>query len=95
MKNVILHVTFTCKPGMAQDLVRALKDSGLQQAVREEAGCIQYDYTISCEVPDTVVLLECWRDADALTVHSNQPRMKELNRVAGQFTTNVVIQRFE
>ena len=58
METIILHCTYTCKSGMAQPFVKALKDSGAQESVRAEDGCLQYDYHISCEAPDTVVLLD-------------------------------------
>ncbi len=95
MKNVILHVTYVCKPGMAEPFVRALKEQGLQDAVRAEDGCMQYDYHISCEVPDTVVLLEMWRDMDALKVHSGQPHMKDILKLKQEYTTDTRILRFD
>jgi len=95
MENIILHVTYTCKPGKAEEFVRTLKELGLQAAVRAEDGCMQYDYHISCEVPDTVVLLETWRDGDALALHAKQPHMKEIGKVKEQLVDNVIIQRFE
>lgn len=94
MDHIILHVTYTCKPGKAEEFVRALKDSGLQEAVRAEDGCLQYDYHISCEVPDTVVLLEMWRDAAAVAAHSGQPHMKEIGRLKEQLVLNTDIRRF-
>ena len=64
MEHISLHVYYRCKSGVAQDFVRAIKDSGVQTLVRAEDGCIQYDYHLSLEEPDTVVLLEKWRDSE-------------------------------
>ena len=66
METIVLHVTYTCKPAQAPAFVQAVKAAGLQDTVRAEDGCLQYDYHLSCETPDTVVLLERWRDAAAL-----------------------------
>jgi len=95
MEHIILHVTYTCKPGKAKEFVAALKESGLQQTVRSEDGCMQYDYHISCEAPDTVVLLEMWRDAEALTTHMNQPHMKDIGAIKAQMVDNTALLRFE
>lgn len=35
-------------------------------AVRQEPGCEQYDLFTSTEEPDTLVMLERWRDSDAM-----------------------------
>ena len=92
--NIILHVTYTCKPGMAETFVKTLKEKGLQQKVWAEDGCMQYDYHISCEKEDTVVLLECWRDKAALKVHAAQPTMQEIGAVKDEYVLNVDLKKF-
>ena len=95
MENVILHVYYYCKPGMAETFVQALKTGGLQAKVQAEDGCIQYDYTLSLEEPDTVVLLEKWRDSDALAAHMQQPHMETIRELKSRFALDAVIERYE
>ena len=95
MENIILHVYYRCKSGAAQDFVRAIKESGAQDLVRAEDGCIQYDYTLSLEEPDTVVLLEKWRDSDALAAHMQQPHMETIKELKSRFAPDAVIERYE
>lgn len=95
METIILHCTYTCKSGMAEPFVKALKDSGAQESVRAEDGCLQYDYHISCEAPDTVVLLEKWRDAAALERHQQQPHMETIRALRAQYATDMELERFE
>ena len=95
MENIILHVYYRCKSGVAQDFVRAIKESGAQDFVRAEDGCIQYDYTLSLEEPDTVVLLEKWRDGEALAAHMQQPHMETIKELKSRFALDAVIERYE
>ena len=95
MERIILHCTYTCKPGMAPAFVKALKDSGAQDKVRAEDGCLQYDYHLSCEVPDTVVLLEQWRDAAALEAHQRQPHMDTIRSLKADYVQDFQLERFE
>ena len=95
MENIILHVYYRCKSGAAQDFVRAIKESGAQDLVRAEDGCIQYDYTLSLEEPDTVVLLEKWRDSDALAAHMQQPHMETIKELKSRFALDAVLERYE
>ena len=95
METIILHCTYTCKSGMAEPFVKALKDSGAQESVRAEDGCLQYDYHISCEAPDTVVLLEQWRDAAALEQHQKQPHMETIRALKADYVTSMKLERFE
>ena len=95
MENLILHVYYTCKPGMAQTFVNAVRDCGAQAKVHAEDGCFQYDYHLSLEKPDTVVLLERWRDGAALEKHMAQPHMGEINALKKQYVDEVKIERYE
>ncbi len=95
MENVILHVTYTCLPGKAAAFVAALKESGLQATVRAEDGCLQYDYHISCEEKDTVVLIERWRSAAALAAHSAQPHMAQIQAMKDGRVSDTRVERFE
>ena len=95
MENIILHVYYRCKSGVAQDFVRAIKDSGVQTLVRAEDGCIQYDYHLSLEEPDTVVLLEKWRDSEALAAHLAQPHMETLRELKSRFALDTRLERYE
>ena len=93
-EQIIFHVTYTCKPGMAEAFINAVRERGLQEKTRQEDGCMQYDYHISCEKEDTVVLLECWRDKAALKVHAAQPTMQEIGAVKDEYVLNVDLRKF-
>jgi len=95
MENVILHVTYHCKSGMAEDFVRAVKESGVQAKVRAEDGCLQYDYHLSLEENDAVVLLEKWRSSEALAAHMAQPHMETLRDLKSRFALDTKIERYE
>ena len=95
MDRIVLHVTYTCHPDQGEQFVKALRDSGLQAAVRGEYGCLQYDYHISCEERDTVVLIEGWRDAAALSAHQKQPHMKEIFKLKDQYVAHTSVAKYE
>ena len=94
MENVILHVYYHCHPGMSLAFVQALKTSGLQAMMQAEDGCIQYDYHISCEEDDTVVLLEKWRSAADLEKHLTQPHMDALRALKGEYIESTTLGEF-
>ena len=95
MKEIILHVTYRCVPGKAEEFVRALKESGLQAEVRAEEGCLQYDFTLSCEAEDTVILLERWSSAEALAAHAKAPHMQKGPAIKEGRVLSTTIERFE
>ncbi len=77
MSKLIFLVTYTAKPGKRQDYMQALADSGILQKVREENGCLGYEFYTSAEDENTLLLVEQWQDADCQKIHMEQPHMKE------------------
>ena len=71
------------------------RDRGHPAPVRGEDGCLQYDYHISCEERDTVVLIEGWRDAAALSAHQKQPHMEEIFKLKDQYVAHTAVARYE
>ncbi len=77
MSKLIFLVTYTAKPGKRQEYMQALADSGILQKVREENGCLGYEFYTSAEDENTLLLVEQWQDADCQKIHMEQPHMKE------------------
>ncbi|HTD91253.1 MAG TPA: antibiotic biosynthesis monooxygenase [Burkholderiales bacterium] len=80
----MIHVVaiITAKSGMREAMLTAFRANC--PAVRAEDGCIEYGPTIDAEGlgsfqtkfgPDTFVVLEKWRDAQALKAHAAAPHM--------------------
>jgi len=80
----MIHVVaiITAKPGQREAILREFRAN--IPAVRAEDGCIEYGPAIDAEGlgsfqtkfgPDTFVVIEKWRDADALKAHAGAPHM--------------------
>ena len=85
MSKIIFLVTYTAKPGKRQDYLQALTDSGILSKIREENGCLSYDFYESAEQEDTLLLVEQWQNADCQKIHMEQPHMKEVMAIKDQY----------
>ena len=70
-----VNVVYTMKPGMRAQFLEEVAACGAQEAVRREAGCLQYDYFLSVDDPDKLLLVEKWTDPESQKVHTTQPHM--------------------
>ncbi len=95
MENIILHVYYTGEAENLRAFVKEMQEGGLQAGVKAEDGCGQYDYFFPADGGDYVVLLEQWRDADALQVHMDQPRMTEIRALKDKLGLSTRIERYE
>ena len=55
-----IYVSFICHEGKREAFVERMKSEGVLQAVREEDGCIRYDYYYADENPNELLLIEAY-----------------------------------
>lgn len=93
--SIILHVYYTGTPEAVRAFLEDIDREGLRETVRAEEGCLQYDYFLSCQDTDTLLLVEHWRDALALENHSAQPHMDRIRRLKASRGLSTRIERYE
>ena len=91
---IILNVTYKCKPDLREEFLEMIMTEGIDQACRAEAGNIKYDYYIPVEDSDDLLLLEKWRNADALAEHGRQPHMARLKEIKAEYVIDTIIEKF-
>lgn len=92
---IVLNVTYKCKPGMREEFLKAIRAEGLDAACRAEAGNLKYDYYLPADGSDEFLLVEKWRDAEALALHSKEPHFARIGALKPQYVTDTLIERFE
>ena len=91
---IVLNVTYKCKPGMNKAFLDKLNEEGLGAACRAEDGNIRYHYYLPTDGSDELLLVEKWRDKDALRVHTGQPHFARIGEVKAEFVEDTVIEKF-
>lgn len=81
MKDLIVVATITAKEGN-EVLVREALERVVPPS-RAEAGCLRYDLNIDLGNHASFVMLEAWRDQDALDVHEATPHFLDLVKAIG------------
>lgn len=70
---IVLNVTYKCRPDMKEEFLEAIIAEGIDAASRAEAGNIKYDYYFPADGSDELLLVEKWKDADAIAGHGRLP----------------------
>ncbi|MBR6418715.1 MAG: antibiotic biosynthesis monooxygenase [Oscillospiraceae bacterium] len=94
MKRFV-EVHYYVKPGMRQAFYDAVTASGIAAASRAEAGNEKYDYYFSPDNENELLLLEIWRDAEAVRLHGETAHFKALGALKQEYVTETVIRRYE
>lgn len=70
-----INVTYIMKPGKREEFLSRLTAQAIPQAVRNEEGCIQYNYFLPVDQPDQLLLMEKWTGREEQKLHLTQPHM--------------------
>ena len=79
--ELTLHVTYTAKSGCREQFVRRIVTEGILTEIRNEAGCLAYDYYFSAQDENVVLLVERWESEAHQRVHMTQPHMAALRQI--------------
>lgn len=78
---LVLNVVFKCAPGTREELRELVRSEGIDVASRKEEGNFKYEFFMSTEDPDDILLLEWWKDVDAWMHHRTLPHYKKLDEL--------------
>ena len=92
---IVLNVTYKCKPDMREEFLEMIYTEGIDVASRAEEGNIKYDYYTPVDNSDDLLLVEKWRDAEALAAHGKQEHFARLGELKKEFVLDTIIEKFE
>ena len=92
---VVLLVTYSCKPDKRLAFLDAITSEGIAIACRAEVGNLKYDYYLPMDESNDLLLVEKWRDAEALAVHGRQPHFARIGELKGNYVDETIIEKFE
>ena len=92
--TVVINVFYEGSDGAAEAFVGDIVSEGLLDAVRSEDGCLGYEYFRSMENPDRVLLVEHWKDEEALDAHIAAENLARIQALKGNHGISDRVEKF-
>ena len=92
--SITVHLYYTGKDGSAPAFAREMMESGLVEEVRREEGNEMYAYFFPMEDPQTVLLIDRWRDQAALDAHHKSDIMKRIAALRDKYHLRLRVERY-
>ena len=92
--SITIHLYYTGKDGSARRFAQEMVESGLADAVRAEEGCLRYEYFIPMADPETVLLIDCWKDQEAIDRHHASPMMEKIAELRVKYDLHMRVERY-
>ena len=73
-----IYVKFICFDNKREEFIKKAHKTGVLEAIRNENGCIKYDYYLSENDDNELLLIEFWESKQHQQIHLTQPHMDTL-----------------
>ena len=91
---ITVNLRYTGKNGNARKFAEEMTSRGTVESIRAEAGNLRYEYYISMEDPETVLLIDSWTDQKAIDTHHASPMMKTIAELREKYDLHMTVERY-
>lgn len=91
---ITVHLFYRGEHGAARAFAQEMEDSGTAAAIRAEEGNLRYQYFQPLDDPETILLIDSWRDQAAIDVHHASPMMETLAALREKYDLHMEAERF-
>jgi len=92
--SIAVNLYYHGENGGARKFAEAMERSGIADAIREEDGNLGYRYFVPIDDPETVLLIDRWRDQAAIDAHHASPMMKQLAQLREKYALHMTAERY-
>ena len=91
---ITVNLYYTGTGGSARAFAEEMVQSGTVAAIRAEDGNLRYEYFFPMDDPETVLLIDQWRDQEAIDVHHASPMMGKIAALREKYDLHMKVERF-
>ena len=91
---ITVNLYYTGTEGSARAFAEEMVSSGTAAAIRAEDGNLRYEYFFPMEDPETVLLIDQWRDQAAIDAHHASPMMAQIAALREKYDLHMKVERF-
>ena len=90
---ITVNIFYTGSGGSARAFAEEMVQRGTVAAIRAEAGNLRYEYFFPMDDPETVLLIDQWRDQAAIDAHHASPMMADIAALREKYDLHMKVER--
>ncbi len=91
---ISINLYYTGTNGSAKAFAEEMEKTGIAASIRAEEGNLRYQYFQPLDDPETILLIDAWRDQAALDTHHASPMMAQLAALREKYDLHMKAERF-
>ncbi|MDE5990982.1 MAG: antibiotic biosynthesis monooxygenase [Clostridia bacterium] len=92
--SITVNIYYKGENGNAKKFAEEMEASGIADKVREQTGNERYEYFYPANDNETVLLIDRWRDQEAIDIHHKSPMMKQIADLRSKYKLKMRVEKF-
>ena len=92
--SITMNLYYTGTNGSARKFAEEMEQSGTAAKIRAEDGNLRYDYFLPMSDPETVLLIDSWKDQASLDIHHASPMMGTIAALREKYDLHMRAERY-
>ncbi|MBQ1567244.1 MAG: antibiotic biosynthesis monooxygenase [Erysipelotrichaceae bacterium] len=92
--SITVNIYYKGENGAARRFAEEMVSSGTIDAIRKEAGNLRYEYFSPLNDPETILLIDSWKDQASIDLHHASPMMETISRLREKYDLHMKVDRF-
>ena len=93
--SLVINIYYTGKNGSARKFADEMISRGIVEKIRQEEGNEMYEYFFPLDDFETVLLIDKWKDQEALDLHHKSEMMQEIATLRKKYNLHMKVERFD
>ena len=91
---ITVNLRYTGTNGNARAFAEEMTASGTVDLIRAEPGNLRYEYYQSLDDPETILLIDSWKDQAAIDAHHASAVMATIAELREKYDHHMTVERF-
>ena len=93
--SITINIYYKGENGNAKKFAEEMVSSGIVDKVRAEDGNLKYEYFLPSDDNETVLLIDKWKNEEALDIHHKSEMMKEIADLRNKYHLSMKVEKFK
>lgn len=91
---ITINIYYYGKNGNAKKFAQEMRMTGVVDSIRKEEGNLKYEYYFSMEDEETLLLIDSWKDQNAIDQHHASPMMEQIIKLREKYDLHMRVERY-
>lgn len=91
---ITINIYYSGENGNARKFAQEMESSGTAERIREEDGNVRYEYFFPMNDPETVLLIDAWKDQKSVDAHHASQMMQTIMQLREKYDLHMKVERY-